>query len=79
VKELQGFDIDSSFGCLAQWFWTLLDGNNDLEDEFHFDLNSAFVIGRDINAERDIVHINITSPWFLFNILCQIASGWVFS
>jgi hypothetical protein len=32
----------------------------------------------DINAERDIVHINITSRSFLFNILRQIASGWVF-
>ena len=41
---------------------------------------SAFVIGRDlqVSAARDIVHINITSLWFLCNILRQIASGWIF-
>jgi hypothetical protein len=31
------------------------------EDDFHFKMYSAFVIGRDINAARDIVHINIAS------------------
>jgi hypothetical protein len=51
VKQLQGFDIDSSFGSLAQfaeakWFRTLLDRNNNPEHEFHFDLNSAFVNNR---------------------------------
>jgi hypothetical protein len=83
VKQLQGFDIDSSLGSLAQfaeakWLRTLLDRNNDPEYDFHFDLNSAFVIGRSINAERDIVHTIVVSPCFLFNILRQFASGWVF-
>ncbi len=70
IKQLQGFDIDNSFGSLTQfadakWFRTLLDGNNDPEDDFHFDLYSPVVIGRDINASRDVVHINLTSPWCL--------------
>jgi hypothetical protein len=39
---------------------------------------SAFVIGRDLNAGRDIVHMNITSLWFLSNILRQITTGWIF-
>jgi hypothetical protein len=42
------------------------------------DMYSAFVIGRDLNAARDIVHIIITSLWFLSNVLRQIATGWVF-
>jgi hypothetical protein len=83
VKQLQGFNIDSSFGSLAQfadvkWFKTLVARHNDPEDEFHFNIYSAFVIGRDLNAARDIVHINITSLWFLSNILRQIATGWIF-
>jgi hypothetical protein len=41
-------------------------------------LFSAFVIGRDLNAARDIVHINVTSLWFLSNLLRQIATEWVF-
>jgi hypothetical protein len=84
VKQLQGFDIKSSFGSITQfakakWFRMLFDCNNDPEDTFLFYLYSALVIGRDINAERDILHINVTSPWFLFKIMCQIASGWVFT
>ena len=83
VKQLQGFNIDSSFGSLAQfadvkWFKTLVARHNDPEDEFHFNIYSAFVIGRDLNAARDIVHMNITSLWFLSNILRQIATGWIF-
>ncbi len=38
--------------------------NNDLDDEIHFGLFSALMICCDINAERDIVHINIISLWF---------------
>jgi hypothetical protein len=39
VKQLQGFNIDSSFGSLAQftdvkWFKTLVARHNDPEDEF---------------------------------------------
>jgi hypothetical protein len=66
--------IDSTFGSLTQfadakWLRTLLDRNNDPEDDFHFGLSSLAVIGRDINASRDIVHINLTSPWFLFKFV----------
>jgi hypothetical protein len=65
VKQLQGFNIDSSFESLAKfsdvkWFRTLVDRHNDPEDDFHFNMYSAFVIGRDLNAARDIVHINVT-------------------
>ncbi len=80
--QLQGVYIDSSLGSLAQFldvkgFKTLVARNHDPKDDFHFNMYSAFVIGRDLNAERDIVHINITSLCFLSNILRQIATGWV--
>ncbi len=45
------------------------------------DIFGAFIIGResrDLNAARDIVHINITSLWFLCNSIRQIGTGWVF-
>jgi hypothetical protein len=61
-----------------KWLRTLLDRTNDPQDDFHYDLYRPLVIGRDINASRGIVHIDLTSPWFLFNILRVIASGWVF-
>jgi hypothetical protein len=66
VKQLQGLNIDSSFGSLAQftdvkWFKTFVARHNDPEDEFHFNMYKPFVIGRDLNAGRDIVHMNITS------------------
>jgi hypothetical protein len=83
MKQLDGFDINSSYGSLQQfsdkfWFADLFARNNDGEDEFHFDLFTPVVIGRNLDAPRDIVHINLTSLWFLFNLLRVIASGWVF-
>jgi hypothetical protein len=45
---------------------------------FIYDFFSACVIGSDLNAERDIVHVNITTLWFVCNIIRKIATGWVF-
>jgi hypothetical protein len=61
VKQLKGFNIDRSIGSLTQfadakWLCTLFDHNNDLEDDFHFDLYSPLVIGRNISAKRYIAH-----------------------
>ena len=33
------------------------------------------MIGRDIKTESDILHLNVTSMWVPFNVLCAIASG----
>ena len=83
VRQLEGFNIENTYGSLGQfvasrWFRSLIDRHNDEADEFHFDLFKPFVIGRDLNAKRDIVHINITSLWFLANTLRAIGTGWVF-
>ncbi len=77
IRLLQGFNIYSSFGSLTQftdakWFCTLLDRNNDPKDDFHFNLFSPVVIGLDINVSRDIVHINLTSIWFLLKIRIDV-------
>ena len=83
VAQLLGYEIGSSFGALTEFasnFWinSLNDRHNDDADPFHFDLFRPFVIGKDIKAERDIVHIKFSSPWFICNILRQIAAGWIF-
>ncbi len=57
------------------WFSDLVARSNDGEDDFHFDLFTPVVIGRNLDAQRDIVQMNLTSPWFLFNLLRVIASG----
>ncbi len=41
-------------------------------------VTAPVVIGRNLDAKRDIVHINLTSPWFLLNLLRVIVSRWVF-
>ena len=75
--------MDASFGSLTQlasamWFLSLIDRNNDPDDDFHFKLFHPVIIGSNINAENDILHLNVTSPWFLFNVLRAISTGWVF-
>ncbi len=67
VKKMEGHDIDASYGSLTQlaagmWFQSLVDSNNDPKDEFHFDLFSPVIIGRDIKPENDIFHLNATFP-----------------
>ena len=83
MRKMEGRSIDTTYGSLTQlasvmWFRTLIDRNNDPDDDFHFNLFKPVVIGRDIKAENDILHLNVTSPWFLFNALRAIATGWVF-
>ncbi len=83
VAQLDRYTIGSLFSALTDFvsnFWinSLITRHNDDSDSFHFDLFRPFVIGHDIKPERDIVHINITSPWFMCNVLRQIASGWIF-
>jgi hypothetical protein len=36
------------------------------------------VIGYELIAERDIVRINLSSPWMLAKELCAIVAGWNF-
>jgi hypothetical protein len=40
-------------------------------------LFSTFVIGSDIKAERQVIHINFSSVWLLLNAVRAIKTGWV--
>ena len=80
---MDGLVLDASYGSLTQlaeskWFRSLVERNNNRDDEFHFDLFSPVIIGRDLQAVNGILHLNITSPWFLLNVLRGIATGWIF-
>ena len=75
--------MDASYSSLTQlaeamWLRTLVDLNNNPDDEYHLNLSSPVIIGRDVQAANDILHLNVTSPWFLLNVLRGIATGWVF-
>ena len=78
---LSGCAIDDSFGALTKFgrrldYRRLIDQHNDKEHEFHFNLFEPIVIGMDIQPHRDVVHLNVTSPWFLMNVFRSYESGW---
>jgi hypothetical protein len=81
-QQLQGVEINDLFGSLealskAKCFATLVTQHNDLNDYYHLDMFETVVIGSDLQAELDIVHLNITSLWFLSNfVLDMSASGY---
>ncbi len=55
MKQLDRFDINSSYGSLQKfweqfWFADLVARNNDGEDEFHFDLFTPVVVGRNLDV-----------------------------
>ena len=81
TSQLEGHFIDGSFGSLTRFanrinFSSLIDKHNDPTDEYHMDIFAPVVIGSDIKARHDVVHLNITSPWFLCNIFRSYMSGW---
>ncbi len=58
-------------------FATLVAQHNDPNDYYHLDMFETIVIGSDLQAELDIVHLNITSLWLLSNIVLDMsASGY---
>jgi hypothetical protein len=71
--------INYSFGSRralfeAKWFATLVELHNDPNDDmFETVINSS-----DLQAERDIVHLNRTSLWFLCSVIQAIECGWIF-
>jgi hypothetical protein len=65
VQQLQGITINESFGTLqalseAKWFATLVARHNDSNGDYHLNMFETVLIGRDLPAERDIVHLNMT-------------------
>jgi hypothetical protein len=78
LEQLDNIKIDDSFGSLARFteaksFSKLIEEHNNLESHFHFNLFEPFVIGRDLNAQDDIVYITFSTIWHLLNFLRNIA------
>jgi hypothetical protein len=74
--------VPESMGELTEWcdkndFYAALARHNEPTDSFCMPLFSAFVIGSDIKAERQVIHINFSSVWLLLNAVRAIETGWV--
>ena len=80
TSQMEGHFIDGSFGSLTRFanrlnFRSLIEKHNDPTNEYHMDLFAPVVIGSEIQAQNDVVHLNITSLWFLCNIFRSYMSG----
>jgi hypothetical protein len=74
--------VPESMGEPTEWcdkndFYAALARHNDPTDSFCMPLFSAFVIGSDIKAERQVIHINFSSVWLLLNAVRAIETGCV--
>ena len=83
TEQLDEFKIDDSFGSLVRyaegkWFTNLFHEHLNSENDFHLGMFDVFVIGKDLNAAKDIVYLNFSTLWHLCNILRNIAAGWIF-
>ena len=73
-QKLAAASVPESIGELIGWcethdFYAALRKHNDPADDYCLPLFSAFVLGSDIKQERQAIHINMSSPWFLFNAI----------
>ncbi len=55
----------------------MIQQHNEAERGFHLDLYAPVVIGHEFDVARDIIHINISSQWWLLNAFRAINAGWV--
>ena len=62
----------------ARSFATLLRQHNDPDDPYHLSMFEHIVIGNDIQPARQLVTLNISSPWFLLHAVRAIIAGWTF-
>jgi hypothetical protein len=76
--KLDGKSVDESMMIPAIWFTTLLANHNNPDCDFHLDMYEPFIIGQDFDLGEDIVYMNMSSLYFLFNILRNIEYGWLF-
>ena len=82
---LHNINMDGSFGSMKQfgrikWLKTKGDMHNDPENPYHMsDPHELVVIGKSFDAcfnSVNRVHLNMTTPSNLLNLLRAIASGW---
>ena len=64
-----------SFGQ-AKWLKTKVQKHNDPEDPYHLNPNEVVVIGKSFDVAKQRVHLNMATPFSLFNYIRALASGW---
>ena len=82
MQKLAASTFSESLGELIGWcetndFYAALRKHNDPADEYCLPLFSVFVLGHDIKQERQAIHVNMSSPWFLANAIRALESCWV--
>ena len=80
-QKLAAASVPESLGeimgwCETQDFYVALNKHTDPADEYCMPLFSAVVIGSDIKPERQAIHNNISSPWFLANDIRALECSW---
>ena len=81
-QKLAAASVPESIGELIAWcetndFYAAVRKHNDPADEYCLPLYSAFVLGSDFKAEREAIHISVSSAWFLMNAIRALECGWV--
>jgi len=78
---LDDVEMDGSFGSMerfgqAKWLKTKVQKHNDPEDPYHLNPNEVVVIGKSFDVAKQRVHLNMATPFSLFNYIRALASGW---
>ena len=81
TDQLAGHAIDDSFGSLTRFSQRLnimafIDKHNDPDHAYHFDMFEPVVLGADIKVQGDLVYLQLSSPWFIFNMFRSMIAGW---
>ena len=78
---LSTFLDDGSFGSMerfgqAKWLKDKVQKHIDPADPYHLDPNEVVVIGQSFDVAKQRVHLNMATPFTLFNCIRSLASGW---
>ena len=78
---LDGVEMDGSFGSMARfgqvkWLENKVQKHNDPGDPYHLDPNEVVVIEKSFDVAKQRVHLNMATPFTLFNYVRSLASGW---
>ena len=70
MQKLAASTVPESLGELIGWcetqdIYAALRKHNDPADEYCLPLFSAFILGSDFKPERQAIHMNLSSPWWM--------------
>ena len=60
----------------VKWLKTKVQKHKDPSDPYHLDPNEVVVIGKSFDVAKQRVHLNMATPFTLFNYIRSLASGW---